>query len=61
MLSFAFVVGATAPFLLGLIKPVIGLAEGISLLSIGLLVAAVFVFVAVKVFLKKDRIQGDSI
>lgn len=61
MLSFAFVVGATAPFLLGLIKPVIGLAEGISLLSIGLLVAAVFVLVAVKVFLKKDRIQGDSI
>lgn len=56
MLSFAFVVGAAAPVLLGSIKPIIGLAEGLSLLSIGLFLSALFIAIGVKFFLKKDRL-----
>ena len=57
MLSFAFIVGATAPVLLGVIKPIIGLASGISFLSIGLLLSALLIAVAIKFFLKKDQIK----
>ena len=57
MLSFAFIVGATAPVLLGIIKPIIGLASGISFLSIGLLLSALLIAVAIKFFLKKDQIK----
>lgn len=58
MLSFAFVVGATAPLVLGLIKPLIGLAEGISLLSIGLFLSATFIVIARKFFLKNDQLNA---
>lgn len=54
MLMFAFVTGASAPYLLGKIKPILGLAWGLSALSIVYVISALSIFVAVKFFYRKD-------
>lgn len=57
MLMFAFITGATAPYILGVIKPALGLSWGLSALSIVYVFAALCIFIAVKFFYKKDMIQ----
>lgn len=57
MLMFAFITGAAAPYILGEIKPVLGLSWGLSALSVVYIFAAACIFVAVKFFYKKDLIQ----
>jgi len=55
MLMFAFLIGAFSPYLLGVLKPTIGLAAGISLLSVSYLTGAVSIGIAALFFFKKDK------
>ncbi len=57
MLMFAFVTGASAPYILGKIKPVLGLAWGLSALSVVYIFSALCIFIAVRFFYKKDIIE----
>ncbi|UZR99553.1 MFS transporter [Chondrinema litorale] len=57
MLMFAFVTGASAPYILGLMKPVLGLSNALASLSIAYVFAALCIFVALKVFYDKDKIM----
>jgi MFS family permease len=54
MLSFAFIVGAISPYVLGLLKPVFGLSNGIAFLSMGYLFAAFCIAAALFFFYRKD-------
>ena len=57
MLMFAFVTGASAPYILGKIKPALGLAWGLSALSVVYIFSALCIFIAVRFFYKKDLIK----
>ena len=57
MLMFAFVTGASAPYILGKIKPALGLDWGLSALSVVYIFSALCIFVAVRFFYKKDIIK----
>jgi sugar phosphate permease len=57
MLMFAFVTGASAPYILGKIKPLLGLAWGLSALSVVYIFSALCIFVAVKFFYRNDIIK----
>ncbi len=54
MLMFAFVVGSTSPYLLGLIKPALGLSNGLALLSVMYVFSAMILLIAMLVTLEKD-------
>jgi sugar phosphate permease len=58
MLMFAFVTGAAAPYILGIIKPALGLAWGLSALSVVYIFAALAIFIAVKFYYKNDLIRN---
>ena len=57
MLMFAFVIGSSAPYILGKIKPVLGLDWGLSALSVVYVFSALCIFIAVRFFYKKDTIK----
>jgi MFS transporter, Spinster family, sphingosine-1-phosphate transporter len=57
MLMFAFVTGASAPYILGKIKPLLGLSWGLSALSVVYVFAALCIFAAVRFTYKKDVIK----
>ncbi|HOI79362.1 MAG TPA: MFS transporter [Petrimonas sp.] len=57
MLMFAFITGASAPYILGKIKPILGLAWGLSALSVVYIAAALCIFIAVRFYYKKDIIK----
>ena len=57
MLSFAFVIGALAPVVLGWMKQGIGLSYGIASLSGVYVVSAILVFIATRFFFEKDFIS----
>ncbi|MEN6456135.1 MAG: MFS transporter [Prolixibacteraceae bacterium] len=59
MLMFAFVTGASAPYILGQIKPALGLSWGLSALSVVYVLAACCIFIAVRFFYKKDLIKQN--
>ncbi len=59
MLMFAFVTGASAPYILGQIKPALGLSWGLSALSVVYVFAAFCIFIAVRFFYKKDLIKQN--
>jgi MFS transporter, Spinster family, sphingosine-1-phosphate transporter len=56
MLMFAFVVGSLSPYLLGIIKPIYGLSNGLAFLSLSFLFAAACILVALIFFYKRDKI-----
>ena len=56
MLMFAFLTGAFSPYLLGVLKPTLGLATGISWLWVSYFVGAISISCAAMFFFKKDRI-----
>jgi sugar phosphate permease len=58
MLMFAFVTGAAAPYILGIIKPALGLAWGLSALSVVYILSALCIFIAVRFFYKNDLIKN---
>ena len=57
MLMFAFITGASAPYILGKIKPLLGLSWGLSALSIVYVFSALCILIAVRFFYKKDIIK----
>ena len=54
MLSFAFIIGALAPVVLGWMKQGIGLSYGIASLSSVYVISAILVFIATRFFFEKD-------
>ncbi len=56
MLMFGFIVGSLAPFLLGLIKPVFGLSNGLAALSLSYVLAGIFILIALIFTYKKDTV-----
>ncbi|MEI8288336.1 MAG: MFS transporter [Verrucomicrobiota bacterium] len=57
MLAFAFVIGSSAPAILGWMKTRAGLGAGLSMLCWFYLFGAACIFVAVKFFLHRDRVS----
>jgi MFS family permease len=55
MLMFAFLMGAFAPLVLGILKPTLGLAASFSSLSLFYLVGGGLIYMGVKLFFKKDQ------
>lgn len=55
MLMFAFLTGAFSPYILGVLKPTLGLAAGISWLSVSYLLGAGAIGFAAIFFFNKDR------
>lgn len=58
MLMFAFVTGASAPYMLGKIKPVLGLSWGLSALSAIYIFSALCIFISVRFFYRKDIVKS---
>lgn len=58
MLMFAFVTGAAAPYILGIMKPILGLSWGLSALSVVYILASLSIFIAVKFFYKNDLVKN---
>ncbi|MBB5437992.1 MFS family permease [Pedobacter sp. AK017] len=54
MIMFAFLIGAFAPWILGIVKPTLGLSDGLSALSIVYLAGSIFIFIALKFTLSKE-------
>ncbi len=57
MLMFAFIVGSSSPYILGILKPIFGLSNGLAFLSIIYLFASFCILIALIFFYKKDKIQ----
>lgn len=57
MLMFAFIIGSIAPYILGVLKPSLGLSQGLASLSVVYLISALFIFIAVKFYYKKDYVD----
>lgn len=56
MLMFAFLTGAFSPYLLGVLKPTLGLAVGLSWLWVSYFLGAIAIMIAAIFFFKKDRL-----
>ena len=61
MLTFAFIIGSVSPFILGILKPTLGLSNGLAFLSVVYIFSALCILVAVLFFYKKDRINPEII
>ena len=57
MLMCAFLAGAFSPYILGILKPTLGLTLGLSLLSIAYVLGGLMIITAALVFFKKDKIE----
>jgi hypothetical protein len=55
MLMFAFIVGSISPLVLGIIKPKIGLSNGLAYLSLFYVFAAMCIGLALVFFIKEIR------
>lgn len=60
MLMCAFLVGALAPYMLGVLKPVLGLSKGMSWLWVSYFLGAMFIFLAIAYFFKRDRVMAHG-
>ena len=58
MLMCAFSAGAFSPYLLGVLKPTLGLSAGLSWLWVSYFLGSAFIFIAVAFFFKKDRVAA---
>jgi MFS family permease len=59
MLMGAFLVGAFSPYLLGIVKPSLGMSMGLSLLSLVYVLGGVMIVGAALLFFKKDSVALD--
>jgi sugar phosphate permease len=57
MLACAFLIGASSPYLLGYIKPTLGLSTGLSSLSIVYIIGGLLIASAVVFTFKKDKVH----
>jgi MFS family permease len=60
MLMCAFLVGAFAPYILGSLKPTLGLSAGLSWLWVSYFLGGLFLMAAVVFYFKKDRVFPES-
>jgi sugar phosphate permease len=63
MIMFAFLTGAFAPLILGVLKPSLGLSAGMSSLWISYVLGGLCIMIAVKYFFNQDRLKvtiGDN-
>jgi hypothetical protein len=51
---FAFIIASLVPFLLGYLKPTLGLANGLSALSISYLIGGMVILISFRYFFQKD-------
>jgi sugar phosphate permease len=58
LLMGGFIVGAASPYILGVLKPAFGLANGLAFLSVGFMFASLCIAIAVIFFYKKDNINN---
>jgi sugar phosphate permease len=56
MLMFAFIVGSASPYILGSLKPVYGLSNGLAFLSVVYVFASFCILIALLLFYKKDKV-----
>lgn len=56
MLMFAFIVGSISPLVLGILKPKIGLSNGLAYLSVFYVFAALCIGIALMFFYKRDKV-----
>lgn len=56
---FAYITASIAPFLLGYLKPTLGLSDGLSALSVAYVSGGIFVFITLKWFFRKDKISAE--
>jgi MFS family permease len=61
MIMFAFLTGACSPYLLGLLKPTLGLAHGLAWLGSGYVVGALAIAAAWIFFAGKDRRKLETV
>jgi MFS family permease len=61
MLMFAFLMGAFAPLILGILKPTLGLAVSFSSLSAFYVLGSILIGVGVKFFFQKDYYNESQI
>jgi sugar phosphate permease len=61
MIMFAFLTGACSPYLLGVLKPTLGLARGLASLGAVYLLGALAIALAWRVFAARDRLSPSSI
>lgn len=61
MLMLAFLISAFSPVLLGILKPSLGLAKGLSLLSFSYLLGAMMLIVVIIFFYRKDVVKANNI
>jgi len=57
MLMFAFLMGAFAPLILGVLKPTLGLAASFSSLSLFYVLGAMLIFIGIRFWFNKDYCQ----
>jgi sugar phosphate permease len=57
MLSFAFIVGAFAPVILGWVKQNWGLSVGMASMGFVYVLGAIFIFIGLKLFFKRDYVE----
>jgi MFS family permease len=61
MIMFAFLTGACSPYLLGVLKPTLGLANGLASLGVVYLLGAIAIAVAWRVYAARDRLPLSSV
>ncbi len=60
LLMFGFIVAASSPYILGVIKPLFGLADGLAFLSVGFIFSSACIAIALIFFYRKDSISPSS-
>lgn len=61
VLACAFLIGASAPYLLGVLKPTLGLSVGLASLSSVYVLGGLFIAAGAIWFFEKDREHGDGV
>lgn len=61
MLMFAFLTGAFSPYLLGELKPSLGLSTGLSWLWVSYFAGSILIFISIIFFFKKDKVDTTEI
>jgi sugar phosphate permease len=56
MLMFAFIVGSGSPYILGALKPVYGLSDGLAFLSVVYVFSSFCILIALIFFYKRDKV-----
>lgn len=61
VLTFGFIIGALCPYLLGILKPVFGLSQGLSYLSFVYVFSALCILIALLLTYRKDMVVEEKL